>query len=139
MGRVLAVDFGMARIGLARSDPDKIIATALPFLPTKKTLEATVEAFVHYLASQDIEKIVVGNPLKLNGTASPMSHIVEQFVALVKSEVAIPVVLWDERLTTCQAEKALSALSRKKRSTIIDGAAAVILLQSFLDSPRAVV
>lgn len=134
MGRVAAIDFGKARIGLAISDERKVLASAKPNIPTQKKLPATVDLLVTTLSSYSIEQIVVGHPLKLDGSSSSLTEEVLQFVELLKTKVSCPVVLMDERLTTSQAEKALrEGLSRKKRSKVIDGAAATILLQNFLE------
>ena len=140
--RILGVDFGFARIGLAISDEQKIITTALETLQSSKSVERAVVLLVQFLEKltrdrgYNIERIVVGLPLKINGTSSERTEACKKFAELLEQSIQIPVTLWDERLTTIQADRSLqeSNFSRKKRARFVDAVSAIILLQSFLDS-----
>ena len=135
--RVLGVDFGHARIGLAVSDPLKIFASPL------STIGGSTNPVVaaHHVATQvrklsyEIDTIVVGLPLHLNGTESIRSEEVRRFATELEHVLNIPVRLFDERLTTVQAERLMkeASMSRKERASSVDGVASTILLQSFLD------
>lgn len=139
--RVLGIDFGHVRIGLAISDPLKVIASPLENLLAKNTLEATVAALVAHLAHLKKEKgyrvnaVVVGLPLHMDGSESERSQIVRQFATLLEKALQLPVHLLDERLSSVQAERALmeGGFSRKKRAQVVDRVSAVILLQTFLN------
>ena len=135
--RVLAIDFGKARLGLALSDPLQILATPLPFVPAAKSLDHTVQSLLSLIKEKGpIVKIVVGLPLHLSGHESPMSTLTRTFAEKLEAAAQIPVILWDERLTTSQAEKSLKSMgkNRKKRAQIKDSESAAIILQSYLDS-----
>lgn len=140
--RVLGVDYGIARIGLALSDERKVIATPWMTFPTEKKLEGTVKALVSLLEKHQseqqytLEAIVVGLPLMMSGKVGLMADEVNHFIALLKELVSIPIVTWDERLTSVLAERSLreASLSRKKRAKLVDKVSAVIILQNYLDS-----
>ncbi len=135
MGRIAAIDFGMARIGIALSDERKVIALPNCVLPAHKNLEESVKAICEKLSTFGaIETIIVGLPLLMTGKESPMSQIVRAFAELLEKLSGIRTVLFDERLTSVQADRALKEhMTRKKRSKVIDAVAASTLLQSFLD------
>ncbi len=139
--RILGIDYGMARIGLSISDELKIIAAPLlTFVCSKKT-EETVERLVKELEERQIQQgftiqeIVVGMPFMMSGKSGFLADEVKHFTSLLKEKLTTPIILWDERLTTVQAERSLkeSSLTRKRRSQVVDKVAAVILLQSYLD------
>lgn len=140
--RLVGVDYGMARIGLAISDERKIIAVPLLVMKTEKKLEQTVIKLSDTLLSAaqqgkyDIAEIIIGLPLRMSGQRGVMADEVAIFADLLKARMAIPIVLWDERLTSVQADRAMreAQLSRKRRSELADTVAAVIILQSYLDS-----
>lgn len=139
--RVLAIDFGMKRIGLAISDPSRIIASPLENFNAKNSLAETVVAFAQHLDTLkkerklEVGEIVIGLPLNMNGTESERSAIVRQFAKLLQEKLNIPVHLLDERLSTVMADRSLieGGFSRKKRSKVVDSVSAVILLQTFLN------
>lgn len=135
MGRVVGVDFGTVRIGLAISDESQILARILKTIPAEKKLEESCIKLLSELSAFKIDAIVVGLPLHMSGKMGSLADDVKSFVEILKNKVDYPVVLWDERLTTVQAERALreANISRKKRSKVIDSVTAVILLQSYLD------
>ena len=139
--RILAIDHGAARIGLAISDERKIIATPLPTLLAEKKTEATITKLLQILEAYQqehhcsLEAIIVGMPLKMNGKIGLQADEVQHFMDVLSSKTSIPIIPWDERLTTVLAERSLreSNMSRKKRSKVIDSVASVLILQSYLD------
>lgn len=142
--RFVGVDYGMARIGLAVSDPTKLIATPMETLKAEKKAEKTAAKFMEVLAAYSvkvnctIDCLVIGMPLMMSGKRGLLADEVHHFVDQLKILTEIPIILWDERLTTVQAERSLreSSLSRKKRAKVVDSVAAIIILQSYLDSKR---
>lgn len=140
--RIIGIDYGLKRIGLAYSDERKIIASPLVTLESEKKLEKTVEKLLAELGRHqnehvyDIEKIVIGLPLMMSGKSGLIADEVKLFAALLAQASSISVETWDERLTSVQAERTLrdASLSRKKRSKIVDKVSAVIILQSYLDN-----
>lgn len=136
MGRVLAIDFGMKRIGLARSDPMKLIASPLKTILAAKTLEATADLILKECA--EIELIVLGLPLLLSGKDSDTTKTVRKFAEILEKKSDLPLILWDERLTSKQIEKLLmeDKMSRKKRTAHVDTLSATLILQNYLESKR---
>lgn len=142
--RVIGIDYGMARIGLAFSDERKIIATPMKTLTAEKKSEQTIAKLVSFLREHEkdygyqIETIAIGFPLLMSGKKGLLADEVTHFVQLLQEVFAIPIVTWDERLTSVQADRSLREgnLSRKKRSQKVDSVAAVIILQNYLDFLR---
>lgn len=133
MGRILAIDFGLKRIGLARSDPMKIIASPFKTIAAAKTLEETVDLILKELS--DIELIIVGLPLLLSGKDSDMTTAARKFAALLEEKSGLPLILWDERLTSKQIEKVLieGGVKRKDRTQHTDNLSATLILQNYLN------
>lgn len=139
--RIAALDYGMARIGFAVSDESKIIATPVVVIKTEKNSEKTIAKVLRELTLHQekyhyvLEEIIIGLPLLLSGKKGLLADEVKHFADLMAKSTTIPLVFWDERLTTVQAERSMleSNMTRKKRSQIVDTVAAVILLQSYLD------
>jgi putative Holliday junction resolvase len=137
-GRVLALDFGDRRIGIALSDPMGLAAR--PLLTLRRTSwERDLEAIRHLVREHDVRRIVVGLPLDMDGGRGPRVRLTEAFIERVRRATGLPVVPWDERLTTVQAERILleGDVSRARRRAVIDQVAAVIVLQTYLDAQRA--
>lgn len=133
MGRVLGIDFGMKRIGLARSDSRKIIASPLKTVLAGKTLEATADLIMKECG--DVETIVLGLPLLLSGKDSETTTTVRKFATILEEKSGLPLILWDERLTSKQVEKLLieGNVRRKQRTKHIDTMSATLILQNYLD------
>jgi len=135
--RILAVDPGSKQVGLAISDPTGTIATALSTLPATpaETLAARIAAAA---AEQSAERVVVGLPLRLDGSRGPEAAAAERLASGVRKASGLPVEMVDERLTTAAAERSLieGGVRREKRRASIDRVAAVILLQGHLDGLR---
>lgn len=139
--RILGVDYGMARIGVALSDEKKILASPICTLTCLHKLEETVMKLVEWINSHqkqngyELAEIVVGLPLLMSGKQGLLADEVKQFCELLKSKVSTPIKIWDERLSSVQAERSLQerGFSRKKRAKVVDQVAAVIILQSYLN------
>ncbi len=132
--RILAIDFGLRRIGLAVSDALGITAQGLPTLQrtaTRKDIE-----YIRAVAEEyNVGKIIVGNPIGHAGTPTSMSRHAEAFAKKLQGRLVCPVELWDERLTSVEANRMLrsAGLSINKRRQTVDRVAAALLLQNYLD------
>ena len=133
--RILALDLGKKRIGLAISDPLRITAQGLPNLvrTKKRTDLATLESMVK---EYGVSLILMGNPVNMRGSEGRQSGWVREFGAELERWTGLPVKFWDERLTSVEAGRVLraSGISIEKRAAAVDRLSAVILLQSYLDS-----
>jgi putative Holliday junction resolvase len=139
LGRIVGIDFGKVRIGLAISDEMKIIARALETIKAGKDHAQTAKMIAQALLSyKNIEAIVIGMPLHLSGKESEMSQLVRLFAKVLEKELPHPILFWDERLTSAAVEKMLIGMdvSRKKRAELSDALSAVSILQNYLDSLR---
>jgi len=133
--RILGLDVGDRRIGLAISDPNGQVAVPLRTLH-RSAQNGSVEAIAALVAEENVEAIVVGLPLRMDGSAGSQAESVQEFVGQLLPAVNVPVTLWDERLSTVQAEQLLRRdrpASRKGKSEQ-DSLAAAIILQGYLDS-----
>ncbi len=139
VGRILGVDLGTRRIGLAVSDPSGVIASPLRVLERSGDLDADRAAILAAAREQDAERIVVGLPTELSGRSGPAAKAARAEVEALRAAAPdLPVVLVDERLTTVIAQRALvqAGVRRKDRRRKVDKVAAAVILQSFLDGPR---
>lgn len=132
--RILAIDHGTKRMGLAISDEMKIIAQPLEFLPAEPIAGFLLQ-LKKIIVEKEVELIVVGMPRNMNGSYGPAAAQVEHFVTRVREAVTVPVKLLDERLTSVQANRVLlgANVRRADRKQKVDSIAAAILLQSYLD------
>ncbi len=135
--RVLAVDLGTRRIGLAVSDPLGVTAQGLPSRGRRRDAVAQI---IEVCREADAGTVVVGLPLNMNGSKGPAAVAAEQFAAELFSRSGLPVVTWDERLSSVSAEKVLieAGVSRSKRRKqgLVDRGAAAVFLQAYLDRQR---
>jgi putative Holliday junction resolvase len=131
---ILCLDLGKKRIGLAISDVNQKIASPYDVIKEKKFSEV-LEIIKNLVKEFDIGSIIVGDPINMDGSLGPKSQSSRSFIANINKDIHIPILLWDERLSTVAAEKSLieADISRKKRSEVIDKIAANIILQNFLD------
>jgi putative holliday junction resolvase len=134
-GRILALDLGKRRIGLALSDELGITAQGLETLQRTR-LREDLASLAKLALDNNVTLILMGNPLHMSGHEGRGSDHARDFGARLQALTSIPVQLWDERLTTVQAQRVLreSGASIEKRAKAVDRLAAVILLESFLDS-----
>jgi putative pre-16S rRNA nuclease len=135
--RILGLDIGEKRIGVALSDPLGIMAGALTVID-RTTDEAAVQQIVDLARQNEVERIVVGMPRSLDGSLGRQAQAVQSFVDLLKKGIDIPVVTWDERLSTVAAERALleTGMKRDKRKKHRDSLAAAFILQGYLDREK---
>lgn len=133
--RVLAIDHGAKRMGIALSDETATIAQPLEFIPAEPFADF-LNRLKQILAEKQVAQILVGMPRNMDGSYGPAALKVQEFVAVLKETIVIPIKTWDERLTSAQANRMLiqADVRRDKRKQRVDAAAAAILLQSYLDS-----
>ena len=136
--RILALDHGTKRIGVAVSDELKMIAQPLEFIPAEPFADFLAR-LKELLREKEVELILVGMPRNMDGSYGPAALKVQEFVAALKAAVTVPIKTWDERLTSAQANRFLiqGNVRRDKRKEKVDKMAAAILLQSYLDSLAA--
>jgi putative Holliday junction resolvase len=134
MGRLLGIDYGRVRIGVSVSDETRMIARPLCCLEFKKDFIDKIKKELKPLLP--IDAVVIGLPLDMRGKDSPMTQEVRKFADYLHQALQLPIVLWDERLTSAQAERQLkdAGLKRKQRAEFNDTLAAALILQSYLDS-----
>lgn len=133
MPRVLAVDWGVRRVGLAVSDPGGLIATGLPTL-TVRGLEDALQQVAEAARETEAERIVVGLPLLMSGERGEAALQVERFAALLGERVAVPIETYDERLTSALSARRLREVGVRTGHAKgrVDQGAAIVLLESFL-------
>lgn len=135
--RVLGLDVGSKTIGLAVSDPLGITAQGLPTL-RRKNKRLDQEALEALIRKYEIAEIVVGYPLRMSGAEGTQSEKMTRFAEDLRKHFHLPVHLWDERLTSAEANRVLrdSEMSIKRRGEVVDQLAAVLILQSWMESRR---
>jgi putative holliday junction resolvase len=135
-GRVLGLDLGDARIGVAISDDDRRIA--VPLGTVRTGAPGDVKAIAEIVRDNDVTLLVVGHPLNMSGDAGERAHHAERFAKALTGFLQIPVVLHDERLSSVEADRALreSGAGGRERRRSIDRSAATVILQSWLDAHR---
>jgi putative Holliday junction resolvase len=133
--RVLAIDHGTKRMGIALSDPSGMIAQPLEFVPAEP-FAGFLTRLKEILKEKEVDLIIIGMPRNMDGSYGPAAAKVQEFIAVLKENIIIPIRTWDERLTSAQANRFLieANVRRQDRKEKVDKAAAAILLQSFLDS-----
>lgn len=135
--RALGLDLGTKTIGLAVSDELGITAQGLTTLERRgprKDLDALIQRVEEY----GVDRFIIGLPLNMDGTEGPRAEATRKFGVALEAATKLPIIYWDERLTTVAAQRALieGDVSRKKRKEVIDQVAAVLILQGWLDSQR---
>jgi len=133
----MGFDVGSNTIGIAISDELGITAQGLKTLK-RRSMEDDLKEIVTIIDQFEIEKIVVGLPKNMDGTLGKQAEFVLKWIKVLMGKIQVPVVTWDERLSTVGASKVLleADLSRKKRKKVIDKLAAVLILQGYLDQSR---
>jgi len=132
--RILSLDHGTKRIGVAVSDETKTIAQPLEYIPAEPFGDF-LERLRKLLLEKEIDLILIGMPRNMDGSYGPAAHKVETFAGVLKTAVTVPIKLWDERLTSAMANRVMiqGNVRRDKRKEKVDAMAAAILLQSYLD------
>lgn len=135
MKRILAIDYGMRRIGLAVSDPLQIIATPLDTLRISNYEDGIKQLKAVYEEYKPIT-IIMGYPLGTSGNKTDQTRLVDQVIESLRSSIDVPIISWDERYTSLQAKSILQQQGRKVRDDkgMVDQLAARIMLQEYLDS-----
>ncbi len=136
--RILGLDFGQKTIGVAISDPFGWTAQGIEIIKRKQeeNLKESIERLGEIIKEYGVEKIILGYPKNMNNTIGERCEKTTAFKKRIEKSFNLPIILWDERLSTIGAERTLleADLSRKKRKDVIDKMAAVFILQGFLDS-----
>lgn len=135
--RIMGLDVGSKTIGVAVSDALKLTAQGIETIKIDEEAgEFGIERIKELVKQYDVSEFVVGYPKNMNNTVGPRGEASEKFKQLLEETFNLPVILWDERLTTMAAERMLieADVSRKKRKKVIDKMAAVMILQGYLDS-----
>jgi putative Holliday junction resolvase len=132
--RILAIDHGTKRMGLAISDELQMIAQPLDYL-LATPFAAFLTQLKEILREKEVELILVGMPRNMDGSYGPAALKVQEFVAILRETIAVPIKTWDERLTSAQANRFLieSGARRNQRKEKVDKTAAALLLQNYLD------
>jgi putative holliday junction resolvase len=137
-GRILAMDLGKRRIGLAVSDELGITAQGLPTLERTR-IRDDLNALAALISEKNVQLIVMGNPLHMSGREGRQVEFTREFAQKLKERTNIPIEFWDERLTSVEAGRVLreSGIGIQKRAAAVDRLSAVILLESYLDFRNA--
>lgn len=135
MGRIMALDLGEKRIGVAVSDPSHTIARPLAILP-RRSRRAVAEALARLIAEHDVEAVVVGLPRSLSGEEGPQARWVRREAEALARHLPVPIVFWDERLSTATAA-AYRAMRGRRRHEPLDAEAAAVILQDYLEARRS--
>jgi putative Holliday junction resolvase len=137
-GRILGLDVGARRIGIAISDPLGLTAQGLDTLQ-RRNRRYDLGELRKLLKEYAVREIVVGNPLRMSGQSGTQAQKMEVFAEQLKQSFSLPVHLWDERLSTAEAHRLLdeTGIRDSRRKEVIDKMAAVLILQSFLDARAA--
>ena len=132
--RILALDHGTRRVGVAVSDEMQMIASPLEYIPAEP-FDKVVARLQELIRDKEVSLILIGMPRNMDGTYGPAAQKVKEFVALLQQHITTPVKYWDERLTSTMANRVLlqGNVRRDKRKENVDKMAAAILLQSYLD------
>lgn len=136
MGRIMGLDIGEKRIGVAVSDPLMLTAQGVETYQCRSR-EADIEHLRKLAADYSVSLVVAGLPVNMNNTLGPQAEYVQDFMQEFGRKTGLPVKYWDERMTSMQATRYLleADVSRKKRKKVVDKMAAVLILQAFMDSP----
>jgi putative Holliday junction resolvase len=132
--RILSLDHGSKRIGVAVSDETKTIAQPLEYIPAEPFADFLAR-LKQLLVEKEIDLVLIGQPRNMDGSYGPAAQKVETFVGVLKTAITVPIKMWDERLTSTMANRILiqANVRRDKRKEKVDKMAAAILLQSYLD------
>lgn len=137
MGRILGIDYGSKRIGLAITDPNRSIAS--PFRTVEiSNLDKLIAELTRIIEEESVKEIVIGLPIGLKGGYTTQKEKTEQFAEIIQDKIGLPVSYFDERLTSVQAKRLLQSEGKKpsREKGLVDETAAAIMLQAFLDSRR---
>ncbi|HEY9160847.1 MAG TPA: Holliday junction resolvase RuvX [Desulfomonilia bacterium] len=131
----MAIDYGVKRLGIAISNPDKTMSVPLTIIDVRSD-DSHYESIMKLIRDYNVEELIIGLPYNMDGTLGPSGCNVIQWSDTLKEKLGIPVNLWDERLSTYEAHNMLAQINikHKKRKRIVDSLAASIILQNYIDS-----
>jgi putative holliday junction resolvase len=133
MGRLLALDVGSKRIGVAVSDELGILASPHGVI-TRRSYNRDATAIATLIEELAVDRVIVGHPIGLAGQTTQQTRATEEFVRILADRIAVPITLWDERHTSTAAREIVGTSVEARRSGRVDAVAAAIILQSFLDT-----
>ena len=135
MGKILSIDYGRARVGLAITDSLKITAQGLDTLEIQENIDILLGKIKDIVSKENVEEIVIGYPRHMNGDKSVLTDEIDNIIEKIK-ELNIPVIKWDERLTTVNAYKDMQRMGIKqtKKKEFADKLAATYILEDYLRS-----
>jgi putative Holliday junction resolvase len=135
MGIIMAIDYGVKRLGIAISNPERTMSVPLTIIDVRPD-DSHYKSIIKLINDYNVEEIIIGLPYNMDGTLGSSGNNVIQWSTSLKETLGIPVVLWDERLSTFEAHNMLASINinHKKRKKIVDSLAASIILQSYIDS-----
>lgn len=136
--RILGIDWGERKLGIALSDETRCVAS--PHAVERcRTDKERITAILRHVQEQNVGVVVMGIPLSLSGEEGPTGRAVRRFSEMLEKRLQVPLELWDERLTTGSAQRALieAGIRRSRRKELVDKVAASVMLQSFLDCQQA--
>lgn len=135
--RILGLDYGSKRIGVAVSDELEIIARGLTTI-IRKNQKNDLDEIAKVISTYSVEKIIIGYPIKLDGSEGIQCEKISRFAKLLEAKLRLPVIKWDETLTTKEAEDILiqAHVRREKRKRVVDKIAAILILQGYLDNRK---
>ncbi len=133
--RILGIDFGESRIGIAISDPMGWTAQGLETVKSKESIKKAMARIMEIINQYQVKEIVVGYPLNMNGTKGPRTERTEDFIQKLSEMGDFSIIKWDERLTTVSAHRTMNELGVKasNKKNIVDTMSAVFILQGYLD------
>ncbi|MCF7859854.1 MAG: Holliday junction resolvase RuvX [Candidatus Cloacimonetes bacterium] len=133
--RLMAIDYGDVRIGLALSDPLQIISQPYKVIPNN---EQTIKTIISIIKTDNVEKIILGLPQNLDGEDTKKTIEVRNFAELLKTEIDIPLIFWDERYTSVEANEKLKQMGYNiaESRKVIDKVAASIILKNYMDDQK---
>jgi putative holliday junction resolvase len=135
MSRVMGIDMGDVRVGLAISDESRYLASGHSFIEYRG-YEELMQKIISIARKEEIAEFVVGLPLNMNGSKGPQAAKVEKIANLLKQKSGLPVNLIDERLSTVEASRLLHAGGKKAKKGLVDTASATVILQAYLDGQK---
>jgi putative holliday junction resolvase len=135
MGIIMAIDYGVKRLGIAISNPEKTMSVPLTIIDVRPD-DSHYRTIIKLISDYNVEEIVIGLPYNMDGSLGSSGNSVMQWSSSLKKTLGIPVALWDERLSTFEAHNMLASINirHKKRKKIVDSLAASIILQNYIDS-----
>lgn len=136
--RIMGIDYGDSRIGVAISDPLAWTARGVETITQKGNIVNAIERIKQIAEDYDIKKIIVGFPMNMNGTIGVRAEKTLEFIEMLRERINIEIIKWDERLSTVAANRTLRELGFKvsRKRDVVDQVAAVYILQGYLDSIR---